>query len=37
LTIPGLIIVKDGEIVDAFNGYTPGAELKERVEVMIED
>ena len=36
-SIPALMIVKDGEIVDAFTGMLPEETLRERIEVMIEE
>jgi thioredoxin len=36
-SIPALMIVKDGEVIDAFTGYVPEETLRERVEAMIEE
>jgi thioredoxin 1 len=36
-SIPALMIVKNGEVVDAFTGFVPEEQLAERVEVMIEE
>lgn len=36
-SIPAMMIVKDGEVIDAFVGAMPEATLRERVEAMIEE